>query len=50
MISRRAIQAFVDQVVRRFRPAKVILFGSHANGLATEDSDVDLMLITPRLP
>src|SRR5580704_11492733 len=45
MISRCAIQAFVDQVVRQFRPAKVILFGSHANGHPTEDSDVDLMLI-----
>lgn len=47
MVSRRAIQAFVDQVVRQFRPAKVILFGSHANGHPTEDSDVDLMLIMP---
>jgi predicted nucleotidyltransferase len=47
MISRREIQAFVDQVVRRFRPAKVILFGSYAWGRPTEDSDVDLMLIMP---
>jgi hypothetical protein len=47
MISRRAIQAFVDEVVRQFRPAKVILFGSYANGHPTEDSDVDLLLIMP---
>ena len=45
MISRSDIQAFVDEVVRRFRPAKVILFGSYADGQPTEDSDVDLMLI-----
>ena len=47
MISRDEIQTFVDQVVRRFRPGKVILFGSYAWGHPTEDSDVDLMLIMP---
>jgi len=47
MISRRRIQAFVDQVARRFRPAAVILFGSHAYGHPTNDSDVDLMVIMP---
>jgi uncharacterized protein len=47
MISREEIQAFVDQVVRRFRPVAVILFGSFANGNATEDSDVDLMVVMP---
>jgi predicted nucleotidyltransferase len=47
MISRDVIQGFVDEVVRRFRPAKVILFGSYAYGKPTEDSDVDLMLIMP---
>jgi predicted nucleotidyltransferase len=45
MISRAEIQAFVDQVVQRFRPARVILFGSYANGNPTEDSDVDLMVV-----
>ena len=47
MASRDAIQKFVEEVVRRFRPAKVILFGSYARGRATEDSDVDLLLIMP---
>jgi predicted nucleotidyltransferase len=45
MISREEIQAFVDEVVKRFRPAKVILFGSYACGTPTEDSDVDLMVV-----
>src|SRR5438477_5662098 len=45
MISRREIQAFVDQVARRFRPARVILFGSYAYGHPTADSDVDLMVV-----
>lgn len=47
MIARDDIQAFVDQVVRRFRPVAVILFGSHAYGEPTEHSDVDLMVIMP---
>ncbi len=45
MITRREIQAFTDHVVRQFRPAAVILFGSHAYGQPNEDSDVDLMVI-----
>jgi uncharacterized protein len=47
MISRREIQAFVDQVVELFRPTKVILFGSYAYGKPNVDSDVDLMVIMP---
>jgi predicted nucleotidyltransferase len=47
MISRAEIQTFVDEIVRRFNPASVILFGSHAHGNPTEDSDVDLMVIMP---
>src|SRR5436309_4468930 len=45
MVSRDEIQRFVDQVVRRFRPVRVILFGSYAYGRPTEDSDVDLLVI-----
>ena len=47
MVSRREIQNFVDQVVSRFHPGKVILYGSHAYGHPNEDSDVDLMVIMP---
>jgi predicted nucleotidyltransferase len=47
MISRAEIQSFVDQVARRFRPARVVLFGSYANGNPTKDSDVDLLVIMP---
>lgn len=47
MISRDEIQAFVDQVVRQFRPWRVILFGSYAYGRPTADSDVDLMVVMP---
>jgi predicted nucleotidyltransferase len=45
MISRQEIQDFVNHVVRRFKPDKVILFGSYASGRPTADSDVDLMVV-----
>lgn len=35
----------VERIVRRFSPERVILFGSHATGHATPDSDVDLLVV-----
>ncbi len=40
-----AIQKVVRQIVERFHPKKIILFGSYACGVPTEDSDVDLLVI-----
>lgn len=34
-------------IVRRFRPDRIILFGSQANGKARFDSDADLMVVIP---
>lgn len=39
------IQAMIQRMVRRFRPEKIILFGSHARGDISCDSDVDLLLV-----
>ena len=39
------IQKIVRQIVDRFHPQKVILFGSHVYGKPTEDSDVDLLVV-----
>lgn len=47
MIDQSQIQDVCDQIVRQTRPQKVILFGSHAAGTATADSDVDLLVILP---
>lgn len=47
MVALSAIQAYADEIARRFRPEKIILFGSHARGTSTEDSDVDLMVVMP---
>jgi predicted nucleotidyltransferase len=39
------IQGTVQQIVERFHPRKVILFGSYTQGIPTEDSDVDLLVV-----
>ncbi|OGL62636.1 MAG: hypothetical protein A3J27_13460 [Candidatus Tectomicrobia bacterium RIFCSPLOWO2_12_FULL_69_37] len=43
----RDIQRMVSRIVRRFRPERVILFGSHARGEGGPDSDVDLLVVMP---
>ena len=45
MVTREDIQATCDDIVREFSPLQVILFGSHAYGTPTEDSDVDLLVV-----
>ena len=47
MISFNQIQAFSQQIVEKFQPERIILFGSYAYGQPTEDSDVDLLVILP---
>jgi predicted nucleotidyltransferase len=39
------IGEMVDRIVRRFKPERVILFGSHARGEGGPDSDVDLLVV-----
>src|SRR5437879_6195886 len=43
----RVIRRFARQVAERFRPEKIILFGSYAYGTPHADSDVDLLVIMP---
>lgn len=45
MVTQKDIQATCDDIVREFAPLQVILFGSYACGTATEDSDVDLLVV-----
>lgn len=42
-----AIERFRDEVVRRFAPQRIVLFGSHAQGSADHGSDVDLLVVFP---
>jgi len=41
------IRRFARQVVERFRPDKIILFGSYAYGTPHDDSDVDILVVMP---
>jgi uncharacterized protein len=47
MVDFSEIKAFSQQVVEKFQPERIILFGSYAYGQPTEDSDVDLLVILP---
>ena len=40
-----SIRKIVQQIVAHFHPQQVILFGSHAYGEPTEESDVDLLVV-----
>src|SRR5437660_5522235 len=46
-IPMRVIRRFARQVAERFRPDKIILFGSYAYGRPHADSDVDILVIMP---
>ncbi len=47
MISRQAIRGFANEVARRFKPTRIVMFGSYAYGKPTPDSDVDLLVVMP---
>ncbi|MDQ3991859.1 MAG: nucleotidyltransferase domain-containing protein [Actinomycetota bacterium] len=42
------VKKAVDVLAREMRPRKIILFGSVARGEATEDSDIDLLVVMER--
>ncbi len=46
-IPQRLISRFAREVAVRFRPEKIILFGSYAYGKPHADSDVDILVIMP---
>jgi predicted nucleotidyltransferase len=47
MVAINEIELFGRRIGEEFGAEKVILFGSHAQGSATQDSDVDLLIIAP---
>jgi len=44
-ITPELIEYIVQKIVDRFDPHQIILFGSHARGDATPDSDLDLFIV-----
>jgi predicted nucleotidyltransferase len=43
--TREEIADLVKRIVQEFDPERIILFGSHAAGNPTADSDVDLLVV-----
>ena len=50
MATNDLIADMTDRIARDFHPLRIILFGSHARGDATADSDVDLLVVLPEAP
>ena len=48
MVSMPDIQRYCDAIAAAFQPRRIILFGSHAYGRATQDSDVDVLVVMPK--
>jgi predicted nucleotidyltransferase len=49
MVTRERIDDAVRILAEAAHPARIVLFGSHARGDARPDSDVDLLVIEPRV-
>ncbi|MCD6500747.1 nucleotidyltransferase domain-containing protein [bacterium] len=45
MENQKEIKKIVRQIARKYKPEKIILFGSFAWGNPTQDSDVDLFIV-----
>ena len=44
-IPQKAIDQVVKQIAEKFKPQKIILFGSYARGNPRPESDVDLLVV-----
>jgi predicted nucleotidyltransferase len=47
MVAMNQVIELSQRIAEKFHPDKIILFGSHAYGKPSEDSDVDLLVILP---
>ncbi len=47
MVAMNQIEEFGRLIGSEFHAEKVVLFGSYAQGVSTEDSDVDVLVILP---
>ena len=47
LVTREALSAFTQRLVKHFAPQQIILFGSQARGEARWDSDADILVVMP---
>jgi uncharacterized protein len=45
LISQQTIDGIIAAITSSFKPSKILLFGSYANGQPTPDSDLDLLVV-----
>ncbi|MBM4045353.1 MAG: nucleotidyltransferase domain-containing protein [Planctomycetes bacterium] len=50
VISAGLLEEIVERLAAEFQPEQIILFGSHAWGAPTEDSDLDLLVVVTESP
>ena len=46
----KEIQNIVNQLIKKYKPQKIILFGSAAKGKFSPDSDLDFLIIKKKTP
>lgn len=46
VLKERQIGNIVERITEQIKPQKIVLFGSYAQGSPTEDSDIDLLVVT----
>jgi len=44
-VDARTFEELIRRLVQALQPDKIVLFGSYARGVATADSDVDLLIV-----
>jgi predicted nucleotidyltransferase len=47
---KKEIESITKQIIEKYKPEKIILFGSAARGRLTRDSDVDFLIIKKQTP
>jgi predicted nucleotidyltransferase len=45
MVASEKINELAHRIIQKFKPEKIILFGSYAYGNPSDDSDVDLLVL-----
>ncbi len=45
MVTQEQIAQMAQKIAEQYQPEKIILFGSYAQGTASEQSDIDLLIV-----